>query len=78
MHAPSPAKNFSKMNYHISNVRLIDPYTDEVGEIWLVGGRMYFQNPNKECEEIDGTGKIIFPGFVDPHVHFRTPGDGKR
>jgi dihydroorotase-like cyclic amidohydrolase len=65
------------MNYHISNVRLIDPYNDELGEIWLVEGRMKFQNPNIECEEIDGTGKILFPGFIDPHVHFRTPGDGK-
>jgi dihydroorotase len=25
-------------------------------------------------EVIDGTGKHIFPGFVDPHVHLRTPG----
>lgn len=64
-------------NYHISNVRLIDPYKDEIGEIWLVSGRIRFQNPKQECEEIDGSGKIIFPGFIDPHVHFRTPGDGK-
>ncbi|MBV8954052.1 MAG: dihydroorotase [Solirubrobacterales bacterium] len=25
-------------------------------------------------ETIDGTGKHAFPGFVDPHVHLRTPG----
>jgi dihydroorotase len=25
-------------------------------------------------DTIDGTGKHLFPGFVDPHVHLRTPG----
>ncbi|WP_022928718.1 dihydroorotase [Patulibacter americanus] len=25
-------------------------------------------------EEVDGEGKHLFPGFVDPHVHLRTPG----
>src|SRR5919112_4542236 len=25
-------------------------------------------------EVIDGEGKHVFPGFVDPHVHLRTPG----
>lgn len=65
------------MNYHISNVRLIDPNIDKIGEIWFVEGRIMLENPHIDCEEIDGTGKILFPGFIDPHVHFRTPGDGK-
>lgn len=26
------------------------------------------------AEEIDGTGRHLFPAFVDPHVHLRTPG----
>src|SRR5437763_15909299 len=25
-------------------------------------------------DTVDGTGKHLFPGFVDPHVHLRTPG----
>jgi len=25
-------------------------------------------------EVIDAHGKLLFPGFIDPHVHFRTPG----
>ncbi len=65
------------MNYHIKNVRLVDPYKDEIGEIWLVDGLITHKNPGVKCEEIDGAGKILFPGFIDPHVHFRTPGDGK-
>lgn len=65
------------MNTHIRNVRIVDPYRDEIGEIWFVNGRVCNANPGIVCEEIDGTGKILFPGFIDPHVHFRTPGDGK-
>lgn len=26
-------------------------------------------------DEIDGRGLTVMPGFIDPHVHFRTPGD---
>jgi dihydroorotase len=26
------------------------------------------------CEVLEATGKHLFPGFVDPHVHLRTPG----
>lgn len=69
---------FMKMeNTHIKNVRLVDPLKDEIGDIWFIGGRFTYSKPKKKCEEIDGSGKILFPGFIDPHVHFRTPGDGK-
>ncbi len=30
------------------------------------------------CEVVDLTGKMIFPGFVDPHVHLREPGFSKK
>ncbi|HEX5621566.1 MAG TPA: dihydroorotase, partial [Solirubrobacteraceae bacterium] len=30
--------------------------------------------PDDGVEVIDGEGKHVFPGFVDPHVHLRTPG----
>jgi len=29
--------------------------------------------PDLEAEEIDGTGKYLFPGFIDPHVHIYLP-----
>jgi dihydroorotase len=28
----------------------------------------------RTADTMDGTGKHLFPGFVDPHVHLRTPG----
>jgi dihydroorotase len=30
--------------------------------------------PDDGVEVVDGEGKHVFPGFVDPHVHLRTPG----
>src|SRR4051812_18348873 len=28
----------------------------------------------KDIEVVEGAGKHLFPAFVDPHVHLRTPG----
>jgi len=35
---------------------------------WITGP---FESADRE---IDGTGKYLFPGVIDPHVHFRNPG----
>ncbi len=32
------------------------------------------QLPSSEDRVIDATGLTLFPGLIDPHVHFRTPG----
>ncbi len=39
------------------------------GEIAEIG-----EDLEADVEVIDGEGKHLFPGFVDPHVHLRTPG----
>ncbi|MCF7917545.1 amidohydrolase family protein [Candidatus Gracilibacteria bacterium] len=39
--------------------------------------RDYLISPSKgevSVKEIDGTGKLLMPGIIDPHVHFRDPG----
>lgn len=64
--------------FHIQNVRLVDADTDRTGDVWLVDGGLRHSQPANvavpDFEVIDGTGKILMPGLVDPHVHFRTPG----
>jgi dihydroorotase len=58
----------------IRGVRVLDPAAgiDEVRDLvvrdGLIGG-----DPDG-LEMIDGAGMIAVPGFVDPHVHLRTPG----
>jgi dihydroorotase len=39
------------------------------GEIAAIGSGL-----EADAEVVDGEGKHVFPGFVDPHVHLRTPG----
>jgi dihydroorotase len=43
------------------------------GEIAEIGAPGALTAP-AGAEVLDGTGRHLFPGFVDPHVHLRTPG----
>jgi dihydroorotase len=43
------------------------------GEIAELGAPGTLEPPDG-AELIDGEGKHLFPGFVDPHVHLRVPG----
>lgn len=59
----------------IKNIRVIDPLNnrDEICDLYIdANGNI--QNSGVATEELDGTGKIAYPGFVDVHVHFRDPG----
>jgi dihydroorotase len=58
----------------IRNVRLLDPASgiDITDDIVIRDG--YIGGDPTGLEEIDGTGLLVVPGFVDPHVHLRTPG----
>lgn len=40
----------------------------------ITGNSVELNIPNQRNEEIDGNGLTIFPGLIDPHVHFRVPG----
>ena len=42
----------------------------EIAEIGAAGSIL----PTTDVETIDGAGRHLFPAFVDPHVHLRTPG----
>ena len=66
----------------IRGAHVLDPRTalDEPHDILIRAGRIAELGspgslPAPESGEVlDGTGKHVFPGLVDPHVHLRTPG----
>jgi len=64
---------------HIKGGRVIDPANniDEVRDIFSVDGRIVAtlsQEQKDQAEVMDASGKIVAPGLVDIHVHFREPG----
>ncbi len=44
-----------------------------MGDVFIEDG-VIVENEIQDAEVLDGTGKILFPGLIDPHVHFRDPG----
>lgn len=63
----------------ISGGRVIDPASgrDAVGDLWVVGDRIApddFRPPESGHETLDASGKVVAPGLIDIHVHFREPG----
>jgi dihydroorotase len=63
----------------ITGGRMIDPKTglDAPGDLVIEGGRIKSMRNNVSGAYeriIDARGKILAPGFIDLHVHFREPG----
>ena len=67
----------------IRGAHVLDPRADldEPHDVLIRDGRIAelgspgsLDGAGPEIEVIDATGKHAFPGFVDPHVHLRTPG----
>ncbi len=58
----------------ITGARILDPASeiDRTGDIVIRDG--VIGGDPEGLERIDGTGLLVTPGFVDPHVHLRTPG----
>jgi dihydroorotase len=58
----------------VRNARLLDPAAgiDRTGDLVVRDGRI--GGDPTGLPEIDGDGLVVVPGFVDPHVHLRTPG----
>ena len=60
--------------------RIIDPSTgrDEVGDVMLIDGKVAdsggkFGRPD-DAMELDCSGALVCPGFIDVHCHLREPG----
>ena len=67
----------------IKGGRIVDPgrQIDAVGDVWLDGDKIkkvVFGGENlddsTDVQVIDASGKVVAPGLVDVHVHFRDPG----
>jgi len=68
------------MSLLIRNGRVVDPAsgTDGVLDVWISDGRIHkvgrgLKTPGG-AEVVDATGKVVYPGFIDMHVHLREPG----
>jgi len=69
----------------IKNGRVIDPANgvDKKCDVLIVDGKIAevgekTQDPRlktQDCKVIDAAGKLVVPGLIDVHVHFREPGD---
>lgn len=60
----------------IKGGRVIDPasQTDAIKDVLIVDGRIAPGPASGPVDIIDATGKIVTPGLLDIHVHFREPG----
>ena len=64
------------MEICIKNGKVIDWSGTFEGDIYVKDGIIteIGRDLQKECKTIDLKGKVVMPGFVDLHVHFRDPG----
>jgi dihydroorotase len=66
----------------VRGARLLDPRAgiDGAHDLLVRGGEVAAigapgsLDPPEGCEVVEGDGQHVLPGFVDPHVHLRTPG----
>lgn len=63
----------------INGGRIINPAKgqDFIGSIYAVDGKIVedlSETQKEQALHIDAKGCVVSPGFVDPHVHFREPG----
>jgi dihydroorotase len=82
VHAPLVVRESAPADLLIRGAHVLDPRAGidaphdvlvRGGEIASLGAPGSLQAP-AGAEVLDGEGRHLFPGFVDPHVHFRTPG----
>ncbi|HEX4641412.1 MAG TPA: dihydroorotase [Chthoniobacterales bacterium] len=62
----------------IRNGRIVDPANerDEIGDLFIVDGKIAKDGDDRDAEVIDATGLVVAPGLIDLHVHLREPGFG--
>jgi dihydropyrimidinase len=64
------------MSLLIKNGRVITSDSDRIADVLIEGQQIVKVGTSLDCPDaqvIDATGKYIFPGFIDPHVHIHLP-----
>jgi dihydroorotase len=64
---------------HIQGGRVIDPANgiDEIRDLFVQDGRLV-DKKSPGATLIDASGKVVTPGLIDIHVHFREPGQSHK
>ena len=67
----------------IKNARIVEKNQLKTVNIYIEKGKIKDIVPGDEAllfvkKEIDAKGNVVFPGFIDPHVHFDDPGFTER
>lgn len=59
--------------------RVVSPEGTSEADVWIVDGRVSAVGPGleapSETPRLDARGRLVFPGLIDPQVHFREPGN---
>jgi dihydroorotase len=76
------------MSLLVTNARILDPAQglDTRGSLLVLEGAVAAVGPDAHLdplavgvrETLDAGGKLLAPGFIDLHVHFREPGQGRK
>ncbi len=68
------------MNYYIKNTQIVNEGHTIFADVCVIEGmiaKIIYENHHSlpgNFEVIDATGKVLIPGLIDEHVHFREPG----
>lgn len=68
----------SEADLHVRGGMVVGPSGAARADVLVLAGRVVAHGASlpvpEGCPGLDATGKLVFPGLVDPQVHFREPG----
>ena len=64
------------MELLIKNANIVDKAHSFYGDLYIENGiiKEISDNIDRKCKVIDVKGRVVMPGFIDTHAHFRDPG----